>query len=98
MKRYLKIFGVAFLAGVGAARVLIWLNMGIVHLLVMRGGWEVAEAVKAAPWVLLALGFGLLLSVSGLFSTGEHYKRSAEKQCHSLIVDESQKENARWGA
>lgn len=98
MKRYLKIFGVAFLAGVGAARVLIWLNMGIVHLLVMRGGWEVAEAFKAAPWVLLALGFGLLLSVSGLFSTGEHYKRSAEKQCHSLTVDESQKENARRGA
>ena len=98
MKRSLKIFGVAFLAGVGAARVLIWLNMGIVHLLVMRGGWEVAEAVKAAPWVLFALGFGLLLSVSGLFSTGEHYKRSAEKQCHSLTVDESQKENARRGA
>lgn len=98
MKRYLKTFGVAFLAGVGAARVLIWLNMGIVHLLVMQGGWEVAEAVKAAPWVLLALGFGLLLSVSGLFSTGEHYKRSAEKQRHSLTVDESQKENARRDA
>ena len=98
MKRYLKIFGVAFLAGVGAARVLIWLNMGIVHLLVMQGGWEVAEAVKAAPWVLFALGFGLLLSVSGLLSTSEHYKRSAEKQRHSLTVDESQKENARRGA
>lgn len=98
MKRYLKIFGVAFLAGVGAARVLVWLNTGIAHLLIMRGGWEVAEAVKAAPWVLFALGFGLLLSVSGLLSTGEHYKRSAEKQCHSLTVDESQKENARRGA
>lgn len=98
MKRYLKIFGVAFLAGVGAARVLVWINAGIVHLLVMHGGWEVAEAFKAAPWVLFALGFGLLLSVSGLFSTGEHYKRSAEKQCHSLTVDESQKENARRGA
>lgn len=98
MKRYLKSFGVAFLAGVGAARVLIWLNAGIVHLLVMHGGWEVAEAFKAAPWVLFALGFGLLLSVSGLLSTGEHYKRSAEKQCHSLTVDESQKENARRGA
>ena len=84
--------------GVGAARVLVWLNTGIAHLLIMRGSWEVAEAVKAAPWVLLALGFGLLLSVSGLFSTGEHYKRSAEKQCHSLTVDESQKENARRGA
>lgn len=49
MKRYLKICSVAFLAGVGAGRVLIWLNMGIVHLLVMRGGWEAAAAVKAAP-------------------------------------------------
>nr|DAT87408.1 MAG TPA: hypothetical protein [Caudoviricetes sp.] len=98
MKRYLKTFGVAFLAGVGAARVLVWLNTGIAHLLIMRGGWEVAEAVKAAPWVLFALGFGLLLSVSGLFSTGEHYKRSAEKQRHGLTVDESRKENARRGA
>lgn len=98
MRKNLKIWGAAFLMGVGAARVLVWLNTGIAHLLVMHGGWEVAEAVKAAPWVLLALGFGLLLSVSGLFSTGEHYKRSAEKQCHSLIVDESQKENARRGA
>ena len=98
MKRYLKIFGVAFLAGVGAARVLIWLNMGIVHLLVMQGGWEVAEAVKAAPWVLFALGFGLLLSVSGLLSTGGHYKRSAEKQCHSLTVTDGQDQDARRGA
>ncbi|MFQ7014230.1 MAG: hypothetical protein ACLRRU_07760 [Faecalibacterium sp.] len=98
MKRYLKIFGVAFLAGVGAARVLIWLNMGIVHLLVMRGGWEVAEAVKAAPWVLFALGFGLLLSVSGLLSTGEHYKRSAEKQRHGLTVTDGQDQDARRGA
>lgn len=98
MRKNLKIWCVAFLAGVGAARVLVWLNTGIAHLLIMRGGWEVAEAVKAAPWVLFALGFGLLLSVSGLLSTGEHYKRSAEKQCHSLTVDENQKENARRGA
>lgn len=98
MKRLFETCAVAALAGVGAARVLIWMNMGIVHLLVMQGGWEVAEAVKAAPWVLLALGFGLLLSVSGLLSTSEHYKRSAEKQRHSLTVDESQKENARLGA
>ena len=98
MKRYLKICSVAFLAGVGAARVLVWLNTGIAHLLIMRGGWEVAEAVKAAPWVLFALGFGLLLSVSGLLSTGEHYKRSAEKQCHSLTVTDGQDQDARRGA
>ena len=98
MRKSLKIWGAAFLMGVGAARICAWINAGIVYLLVMHGGWEVAEAVKAAPWVLFALGFGLLLSVSGLLSTGEHYKRSAEKQRHSLTVDESQKENARRGA
>lgn len=80
MKRYLKIFGVAFLAGVGAARVLIWLNIGIAYLLVMRGGWEVAAAVKAAPWVLAAVGGGLILSITGMISDSKYYKRTALKQ------------------
>lgn len=80
MKRCLKIFGVAFLAGVGAARVLIWLNMGIAYLLVMRGGWEVAAAVKAAPWVLAAVGGGLILSITGMISDSKYYERTALKQ------------------
>lgn len=80
MKRYLKIFGVAFLAGVGAARVLIWLNMGIVHLLVMRGGWEVAAAAKAAPWVLAAVGGGLAFSVAVMLADNKRYERTALKQ------------------
>lgn len=80
MKRYLKIFGVAFLAGVGAARVAIWLNMGLVHLLVMRGGWEVAAAAKAAPWVLAAVGSGLILSVAVMLADSKHYERTAQKQ------------------
>lgn len=91
MRKNLKIWGAAFLMGVGAARVLVWLNTGIAHLLIMRGGWEVAEAVKAAPGVLFALGFGLLLSVSGLFSTGEHYKRSAEKQRGNAVKATSER-------
>lgn len=80
MKRYLKIFGVAFLAGVGAGRVLIWLNMGIVQLLVMQGGWEMAAAVKAAPWILLALGGGLIFSVAVMLADSKHYERTALKQ------------------
>lgn len=80
MKRYLKIFGVAFLAGVGAARVLTWLNMGIVHLLVMRGGWEVAAAVKVAPWVLAAVGGGLAFSVAVMLADSKHYEHTALKQ------------------
>lgn len=80
MKRYLKIFGVAFWAGVGAARVLIWLNMGLAHLLVMRGGWEVAAAAKAAPWVLAAVGGGLAFSIAGMLTDSKHYERTALKQ------------------
>lgn len=91
MKRYLKTFGVAFLAGVGAARVLIWLNMGIAHLLIMRGGWEAAAAVKAAPWVLAALGGGLILSVSGMLATGEDYKQSALKQQETTVKTSSER-------
>lgn len=97
MRKNLKIWGAAFLMGVGAARVLVWLNTGMVRLLVMWGGWEAAEAVKAAPWVLGAMGFGLLLSVSGMLSAGEHYKRSAEKQRSGLTVTES-RNDARRGA
>ncbi len=98
MRKNLKIWGAAFLMGVGAARICVWINAGIVNVLVMHGGWEAAEAFKAAPWVLFALGFGLLLSVSGLLSTGEHYKRSAEKQRHGLTVPDGQDQDARRGA
>ena len=80
MKRYLKICSVAFLAGVGAARVLIWLNMGIVYLLVMQGGWEAAAAVKAVPWILFALGGGLILSIAVMLADSKHYEHSAQKQ------------------
>lgn len=94
MRKDLKIWGAAFLMGVGAARVLVWLNTGIAHLLIMRGGWEVAEAVKAAPWVLFALGFGLFLSVSGMLADNEH---STQKQRSGLTVTES-RGDARRGA
>lgn len=97
MKRYLKIFGVAFLAGVGAARVLIWLNMVIVHLLVMRGGWKAAAAVKAAPWVLAAVGGGLIFSVAVMLADSKHYERTALKQRSSLAVAEN-RDDARRGA
>lgn len=91
MRKNLKIWGAAFLMGVGAARVLVWLSTGIVHLLIMRGGWEVAEAVKAAPWVLFALGFGLFLSVSGMLATGEDYKQSALKQQETTVKTSSER-------
>lgn len=91
MKRYLKIFGVVFLAGVGAARVLIWLNMGIVHLLVTRGSWEAAAAVKAAPWVLAAVGGGLILSIAGMLADSKYYERTALKQQQTTVKTSNEK-------
>lgn len=91
MRKNLKIWGAAFLMGVGAVRVLVWLSTGIAHLLIMRGGWEVAEAIKAAPWVLFALGFGLFLSVSGMLATGEDYKQSALKQQETTVKTSSER-------
>lgn len=91
MRKNLKIWGIAFLAGVGAARVCVWINTAIVHLLVIRGGWNVDEAVKAAPWVLFALGFGLVLSVGGMLAESEYYKNSAEKQEYTSTAPSKRK-------
>lgn len=85
MRKNLKIWGAAFLMGVGAARVLVWLNTGIAHLLIMRGGWEVAEAVKAAPWILLALGGGLIFSIAVMLADSKHYEHSAQKQQQTTV-------------
>lgn len=55
-KRIATICTVSALAGVGAARVLVWLNAGIVHLLVMSpAAWAVEDAVHAAPIILACL-------------------------------------------
>lgn len=81
----LKIWGAAFLMGVGAARVLVWLNTGIAHLLIMRGGWEAAAAVKAAPWILFALGGGLILSIAVMLADSKHYEHSAQKQQQTTV-------------
>lgn len=58
----LKIITVAALAGIGATRVLVWLNNGIAAVLLMSNGqWSVEQAAKAAPWILAALVIGLAI-------------------------------------
>lgn len=91
MKRLFETCAVAALAGVGAARVLVWLNAGIVLLLVMWGGWEVAAAVKAAPWVLAALGLGLPMSVWGMLADSKYYERIALEQQTTVTTSNESK-------
>lgn len=71
-KRIAAICTVSALAGIGAARVLVWLNAGIVHLLVMSpAAWTVEDAVHAAPIILACLLGAGLMYASGLFDYEE---------------------------
>lgn len=52
-KRIATICTIAALAGVGAAKVLVWLDHAIVYILVMSpAAWTVEDAVHAAPIIL----------------------------------------------
>lgn len=53
---------------------------GITLLLMVWGGWEAAAAVKAAPWVLAAVGSGLIFSIAVMLADSKHYEHSAQKQ------------------
>ena len=95
----LKYYVVAALAGVGAAQVIRWLNLGVIHVLVMSNGqWTVAEAAKAAPWILAALIAGVTISLIGTMEENRQYTRSAERQHESLTVAQSPKQDARRDA
>lgn len=73
----LKIITVAALTGIGAARVLVWLNNGIAAVLLMSNGqWSVEQASKAAPWILAALVSGLAISLYGMACDNERYEQS----------------------
>lgn len=74
----LKIITVAALAGIGAARVLVWLNNGIAAVLLMSNGqWSVEQAAKSAPWILAALVSGLAISLYGMACDNERYENSS---------------------
>lgn len=75
----LKIITVAALAGIGAARVLVWLNNGIAAVLLMSNGqWSVEQAAKAAPWILAALVSGLAISLYSMACDNERYESSSK--------------------
>ena len=76
MKRTVAIAAVGFLTGVGAARVVIWACGAMARALTLWGGWQPAEAAKAAPWVVLSIAAGLALSLWGLHEDNKHYSRS----------------------
>lgn len=58
---------------------------GITLLLMVWGGWEAAAAVKAAPWVLAAVGSGLIFSIAVMLADSKHYEHAAQKQQQTTV-------------
>lgn len=100
-KRIATICTVSALAGVGAAQVLVWLNAGIVHLLVMSpAAWAVEDAVHAAPIILACLLGAGLMTIAGWLNyedvEGEEgYGRIRRTHARN---PESPEDREEWGA
>ena len=96
-KRIAAICTVSALAGVGAAQVLVWLNAGIVHLLVMSpAAWAVEDAVHAAPIMLACLLGAGLMYASGLFDYEEDEDLGKIARNHARNPEYPDREE--WGA
>ena len=73
----LKNIILAALALIGAGKVVSLANAGIAVALVRLGGWDMAEAAHAAPWLLFAVVGGLSISLWYLHDINEDYKQSS---------------------
>lgn len=70
----LALDGLALLAIIGAVQVWRWACSWLAVALVYWGGWDIAEAAHAAPWIIVASTAGLTLSLYGMH---EDSKRTA---------------------
>lgn len=93
----LKHFTIGALALIGAGEIIHRVVQGTAWALSAWGGWDATEATRAAPWVLAAVGGGLILSIAGMISDSKYYERTALKQHSSLTVSEN-RDDTRRGA
>lgn len=72
----LALDGLALLAIIGAAQVWRWACSLMAVALACWGGWDIAEAAHAAPWIIIASTAGLTMSLYGMHEDNKRYKRS----------------------
>ena len=59
------------------------------------GGWDIAEAAQAAPWIIVASTAGLAMSLYGMYEDNKRYKRSGYGKivrCHARNPEYPQNE------
>ena len=60
--------GIALLAVIGAVQAVRWACSWLAVALAYWGGWDIAEAAQAAPWIIVASTAGLAMSLYGLLT------------------------------
>lgn len=82
----LALDGVALLAIIGAVQVGRWACSLLAVALAYWGGWDIAEAARSAPWIIVALTAGLAMSLYGMHEDNKRYKRTGYGKivrCHA---------------
>lgn len=78
--------GIALLAIIGAVQVWHWACSWLAVALAYWGGWDIAEAAQAAPWIIVACTAGLAMSLYGMHEDNKRYKRGGYGKivrCHA---------------
>lgn len=87
--------GIALLAIIGAVQVGRWACSWLAVALAYWGGWDIAEAAQAAPWIIVACTAGLAMSLYGMHEDNKRYKRSGYGKivrCHARNPEYPQNE------
>lgn len=86
LKSFVATGTVALLAVIGAVQVWRWACSWLAVALAYWGGWDIAEAAQAAPWIIVASTAGLAMSLYGMHEDNKRYNRSGYGKivrCHA---------------
>lgn len=95
LKSFIATGTVALLAVIGAVQVWRWACSWLAVALAYWGGWDIAEAAQAAPWIIVATTAGLAMSLYGMHEDNKRYKRSGYGKivrCHARNQEYPQNE------
>ena len=76
LKSFVTTGTVGLLAIIGAVQVVRWACSSMAVALACWGGWDIAEAAHAAPWIIVASTAGLAMSLYGMHEDNKRYKRT----------------------
>lgn len=95
LKSFVATGTVALLALIGAVQVWRWACSWLAVALAYWGGWDIAEAAQAAPWIIVATTAGLAMSLYGMHEDNKRYRRSGYGKivrCHARNPEYPQNE------